>query len=93
MLILKESNGAIVDKKEEALYGIIVSFNNNFKPSAMGCKKPKKPTVFGPLRLWKDAIILRSDKVGKATESIKGTMVLIIDKNKRKNNMFLGFIY
>ncbi len=33
------------------LLGIMISFNNNFKPSARGCNNPKKPTIFGPLRL------------------------------------------
>jgi hypothetical protein len=50
------------------LLGIIVSFINNFKPSAKGCKIPKIPTTFGPLRLCILAIILRSSNVKKATE-------------------------
>jgi hypothetical protein len=33
------------------LLGIISSFKNNFKASAIGCNKPQNPTIFGPLRL------------------------------------------
>jgi hypothetical protein len=32
------------------LFGKIVSFKNNFKPSANGCNIPKNPTIFGPCR-------------------------------------------
>jgi hypothetical protein len=41
-------------------YGIIVSFANNFKPSAIGCNKPQRPTTLGPLRRCIDANNLRS---------------------------------
>ena len=30
------------------LLGKIVSFKNNFNPSAKGCKIPKNPIIFGP---------------------------------------------
>ena len=33
-----------------ALFGIIDSFNNSLTPSVIGCKRPKKPTIFGPWR-------------------------------------------
>ena len=33
------------------LFGIIISFTNNLKPSANGCIKPKVPTTFGPFLL------------------------------------------
>jgi hypothetical protein len=33
------------------LLGSIVSFANNFKPSASGCSKPKKPITLGPFLL------------------------------------------
>lgn len=34
-----------------ALDGTKFSFVNNFKPSAIGCKIPQKPTTAGPIRL------------------------------------------
>jgi hypothetical protein len=40
--------GAKIKLKVFAFVGITDSFNNNFKPSAKGCNKPKKPTAFGP---------------------------------------------
>jgi hypothetical protein len=47
----KVKTGANKKIKTLALLGIIISFKNNFKPSAIGCKKPKNPTIFGPLLL------------------------------------------
>ena len=44
----KVKMGAKIKLKVLALVGITDSFINNFKPSANGCNKPKKPTVFGP---------------------------------------------
>jgi hypothetical protein len=46
----KANIGAIINTILLDLLGIIVSFINNFKPSAKGCKIPKNPTTFGPLR-------------------------------------------
>ena len=43
--------GAITNKNLFALFGIITSLITNLKPSAKGCKKPHKPTTFGPFRL------------------------------------------
>jgi hypothetical protein len=40
--------GARIKLKTLELFGITVSFNSNFKPSARGCNKPIKPTKFGP---------------------------------------------
>jgi hypothetical protein len=56
------------------LLGTINSLVTSFKPSAIGCNKPQKPTTFGPLRRWIAAIILRSANVKKATEIINGIM-------------------
>ena len=41
----------IGDKINKNLFessGNIVSLDNNFKPSAIGCKRPKGPTTLGP---------------------------------------------
>ena len=43
-----------------ALVGIIVSFENNFIPSANGCNNPKKPTTLGPFLYCTDAITFLS---------------------------------
>ena len=56
-------SGAIKNKKVSALLGIIVSFKNNFKPSANGCNKPKNPTTLGPLRLCIELKIFLSANV------------------------------
>lgn len=55
--------GAAINIVKFALLGNTVSFKSNFKPSAKGCNKPKKPTTLGPLRLCIDAITLRSKRV------------------------------
>ena len=47
--------------------GITDSFSNNFKPSANGCNKPKKPTTFGPILCCIPPIIFRSANVKYAT--------------------------
>ena len=56
-------------------YGIIVSFNINFTPSANACNKPKKPTTLGPLLLCIAAKTLRSYKVKKAIDNITGKII------------------
>ncbi len=62
---LKENvkTGAKINNKKFALRGIIGSLKINFKPSAKGCNKPKKPTTLGPFRRWTEAIIFRSARV------------------------------
>lgn len=40
--------------------GTTVSFKNSFTPSAMGCSRPKGPTVIGPWRSWMAPITFRS---------------------------------
>ena len=41
-------NGAIINITLFEWFGIIVSFVNNFNPSANGCSNPHTPTTFGP---------------------------------------------
>jgi len=71
----RKGSGPKTNKNLFALVGIIISLTTNFKPSAKGCKKPKIPTMLGPLRLWIEAIALRSAKVKKATTISKGIRV------------------
>lgn len=66
--------GENTNKNVFDLLGTINSLVTSFKPSAIGCNKPQKPTTFGPLRRWIAAIILRSANVKKATEIINGIM-------------------
>jgi hypothetical protein len=42
------NTGAKIKLKVFEFVGITVSFNNNFTPSAAGCKRPRKPTTLGP---------------------------------------------
>ena len=51
------------------LLGKIISLSNNFSPSAIGCNKPKKPTIFGPLRLCILDIAFLSNKVVMAIDN------------------------
>ena len=74
------------EKKKINLFdskGKTVSFVINFKASANGCNKPKKPTILGPLLLCIKAIILRSNKVKNATEISTG---IKITKDFKINN-------
>ena len=57
------------------LLGNIVSFTNNFNPSASGCNKPKKPITFGPFLLCIIPIIFLSAIVKYATEINKETTI------------------
>ena len=81
--------GAKINNKVLALPGKIVSFTNNFKPSAKGCNKPKIPTKLGPLRLCIEDNIFLSAKVKYATAIKIGkinkrifNVKFIIKKNK-----------
>jgi hypothetical protein len=56
----KVNNGAMIYITELDFLGIIISLIINFNPSAMGCKRPQKPTTLGPLLLCIDPIALRS---------------------------------
>jgi hypothetical protein len=66
-LIKKVNIGAKIKLKVFAFVGITASFSNNFKPSAKGCNKPKKPTAFGPNRCCIAPITFRSANVKYAT--------------------------
>ena len=63
-----------MNKNKLELEGKIVSFKNNFNPSAIGCNKPKKPTTLGPRRRCIPPIIFRSANVKNATEIKTGTI-------------------
>ena len=58
-----------------ALLGKIGSLIISFKPSAIGCNSPNKPTTLGPFLRCIDAITLRSAKTKKATPSNKGIII------------------
>jgi hypothetical protein len=70
--------GANKNIRKLDVLGITVSLASNLNASAMACKSPKIPTVFGPLLRCIEAIILRSINVKKATDNNKGS-------NKGKN--------
>lgn len=42
--------GVMINRSGEDVVGRMGSLMNNFTPSAMGCKSPKGPTMFGPFR-------------------------------------------
>lgn len=44
------STGVMIKRNGEEMDGRIGSLINSFTPSAMGCNRPKGPTMFGPLR-------------------------------------------
>jgi hypothetical protein len=48
--ITKLKLGAIINKIQLDLNGIIISLNTNFKPSANAWSDPQKPVTFGPRR-------------------------------------------
>lgn len=66
------NTGANINIIRLELFGKIVSFKNNFNPSANGCSKPKKPTTFGPWRRCIAARTWRSINVKYATAINKG---------------------
>lgn len=72
-LKIKVSIGAIKNILILELLGNIVSFTNNFSPSANGCSNPRKPITFGPFLLCMIPIIFLSAIVKYATEINKGT--------------------
>ena len=55
--------GAMTNTARLAPVGMIVSLQNSFSPSAIGCSSPKGPTTFGPLRRCIEAMTLRSANV------------------------------
>lgn len=69
--------GANVNNKLLAFDGVKGSLINNFKASANGCRKPKIPTILGPLRYCNEPIIFLSSNVKKATKINIGTIKII----------------
>lgn len=47
--------------------GHLISFEYNLTASAMGCKSPRIPTLFGPIRICMYPKIFRSKSVINAT--------------------------
>jgi len=76
--IAKLRQGANMNKIQLDLTGIIISFKRSFKPSANACSTPQKPVTFGPLRLWIEAISLRSAIVKNAIVSSDAIIVISI---------------
>lgn len=64
--------GDIINKPVFAELGNTVSFINSLAPSAKGCSRPNKPTMFGPDRRCIEAINLRSNRVRQATAINRG---------------------
>ncbi len=52
--------GASTKTTRLAPLGITVSFRKSFRPSAIGCNRPKGPTTLGPMRSCAAASTLRS---------------------------------
>ena len=73
--VVKPNIGASMKIRLLDWVGIIVSFENNFRPSAIGCIIPVKPTVLGPVLIWIEPRIFRSTKVTKATEINSGIII------------------
>jgi len=79
----------VIKKKIKILEfdGMIISFINNFRPSANGCKKPNIPVRLGPFLLCTLLITFLSMSVNKAIHNnIKITLL-------RKNNNFSAIKY
>lgn len=75
--IVKPKTGAIIKIILFECVGIIVSFVNNFTPSANGCKIPPIPVVVGPFLNCIDPSTFLSAKVTKATLINTGTIIEI----------------
>ena len=73
---IKDKQGAAKNSTQLALVGIIISFNNSFKPSANAWRIPQNPVTFGPLRRWIDASNFRSAIVKNAIESKQEIIVI-----------------
>lgn len=79
----KVNTGANKKINRLELLGNTISLIKAFNPSAIGCKKPKKPTTLGPLLRCIEAIALRSTRVVRAIVNNKKT------KNNKKKIIFL----
>lgn len=77
----KVNNGAARNINRFALDGRINSFNNSFRPSAIGCNNPNNPATFGPRLRWILDIDFRSNSVKKAI--VNNTDIITIRKFKK----------
>lgn len=68
------SVGVRINSVGEEGDGRIGSLVNNFTPSAIGCRRPYGPTMFGPFRSCMYPKIFRSSRVRKATAIKIGMM-------------------
>lgn len=89
----KVMQGDKININKLALNGNTVSFANNFKPSAKGCKSPNIPTTLGPFRHCIEAITFLSNSVMYATETNKGINIpknfnVVFKKNKNMNIVY-----
>lgn len=46
----RASIGVVINRMGEDVEGRIGSLINSFTPSARGCSRPNRPTIFGPFR-------------------------------------------
>lgn len=76
--------GAMINIETEDVRGRKGSFVNSLMPSATGCRSPKGPTIFGPLRNCIYPRTFRSTNVRKATANKMG----IIYMNKLIMNIY-----
>ena len=60
MAVIMASMGPRMNRNFDEVSGMISSFMNSFNPSAIGCRIPNGPALFGPRRSCKNAAILRS---------------------------------
>lgn len=65
--------------------GIKAPFVNNFKASAIYCKRPLYPTNWGPTRRWIKASIRRSISVNEAIIIVKISISAIFISKIKKN--------
>lgn len=66
--------GESVNRIGDERVGLVVSFVINFRPSAMGCSRPRGPTKLGPLRSCIYPSSFRSRRVRNATAMRMGRM-------------------
>lgn len=59
--------GDSVNRMGDESVGFVVSFVISFRPSAMGCSRPRGPTKFGPFRSCIYPSSFRSKRVRNAT--------------------------
>lgn len=75
MASMRASIGAIIKRMGEEVEGRTGSLMKSFTPSAMGCRRPNGPTMFGPFRSCIYPKTFRSSNVRKATANSTGTMI------------------